>query len=196
MIVGVLGSGPVAQTLGAGFIARGHAVMMASRAPEAQKVQDWVARMGPKASAGPYGQAAVMCDLFVLAVAWSGVQAVLRAAGAENLSGKVIIDVTNPLLVLPGQPPGLAVGYSDSGGETVQRWAPGSAVVKAFNIVAALHMVDPQFPNGPPTMFIAGDAAEAKRTVRAVLESFGWPDVVDLGGIAACRLIEIGRAHV
>ncbi len=74
-------------------------------------------------------------------------------------------------------------------GEQVQRWAPKARVVKAFNIVGHAHMVDPQFPGGPPDMFICGNDAAAKATVTEILKSFGWP-TINIGGIEGARLLE------
>jgi predicted dinucleotide-binding enzyme len=84
-------------------------------------------------------------------------------ADPKNFAGKVLIDVTNPLDVSEGMPPRLAVGHTDSAGETVQRTLPDSKVVKAFNIVGNPHMIHPDFPGGPPTMFICGNDSEAKK---------------------------------
>ncbi|MGI0036654.1 MAG: NADPH-dependent F420 reductase, partial [Nitrososphaera sp.] len=88
-----------------------------------------------------------------------------------------------------GMPPRLAVGQTDSAGETVQRLLPQAKVVKAFNIVGNAHMVHPDFPGGPPTMFICGNDNEAKRTVEMILDSFGW-EIVDIGGIEGSRYLE------
>jgi 8-hydroxy-5-deazaflavin:NADPH oxidoreductase len=89
-----------------------------------------------------------------------------------------------------GMPPILAVGYTDSAGETVQRMLPNSKVVKAFNIVGNPHMVHPNFPGGPPTMFICGNDEDAKKDViDNILTKFGW-ETIDIGGIEAARLLE------
>jgi predicted dinucleotide-binding enzyme len=106
----------------------------------------------------------------------------------EQLSGKVLIDTTNPLDFSSGLP-GLFVGHTDSLGERVQRAVPEASVVKAYNTVGNIQMVDPDVPGGPPTMFIGGDADEAKATVTSLLETTGW-DVVDLGGIEVSRYLE------
>jgi predicted dinucleotide-binding enzyme len=99
-----------------------------------------------------------------------------------------VIDVTNPLDFSSG-PPKLAIGMTDSAGETVQRLLPGANVVKAFNIVGNPHMFKPQFDCGPPTMFICGNSSEAKTTVTSILDKFGW-ETIDLGGIQESRLLE------
>jgi predicted dinucleotide-binding enzyme len=84
----------------------------------------------------------------------------------------------------------LALGHSDSAGETVQRLLPEARVVKAFNIITAAHMVQPQLPDGAPDMFIAGNDAAAKAEVASLLEAFGWRQAIDMGDITASRLLE------
>jgi predicted dinucleotide-binding enzyme len=83
----------------------------------------------------------------------------------------------------------LALGNTDSAGEQVLRWAPKARVVKAFNIIGHAHMVDPQFPGGPPDMFFCGNDAVAKTTVAEILKSFGW-STIDIGGIDGARVLE------
>lgn len=119
----------------------------------------------------------------------SAVSDVLELAGHQALSGKLVIDATNPLRFREGAPPELSVGFDDSLGEQVQRCLPGSRVVKAFNTVGNTLMVDPDLPGGPPTMFIGGDDPEAKVTVTGICEDFGW-EVSDLGGIERSRVLE------
>ncbi|HUK30920.1 MAG TPA: NAD(P)-binding domain-containing protein [Candidatus Acidoferrum sp.] len=189
MKIGILGSGDVGQALGRGFISRGHEVKMGSRDANNEKAVAWAKQAGSRASTGVFADAARFGEVIVLATLWSGTENVLRLAGPENLAGKVLIDATNPLVFTPGAPPSLALGQTDSGGEQVQRWAPKARVVKAFNIVGHAHMVDPQFPGGPPDMFICGNDAAAKTAVTEILKSFGWP-TIDIGGIEGARLLE------
>lgn len=92
-------------------------------------------------------------DVIVIATLWGGTENAIRLADTRNFAGKVVIDTTNPLVFSPGAPPALALGHTDSGGEQVQRWLPEARVVKAFNTVGNAHMVNPQFPGGPPHMF-------------------------------------------
>jgi predicted dinucleotide-binding enzyme len=188
MKIGILGTGVVGQSLGLGFTGRGHDVMIGSRDPGAGKLGNWLAKAGERASAGTFAEAAAFGELAVLATAWSGTENALRLAGAEQLEGKVVIDVTNPLDFAAGAPR-LALGFGDSGGEQVQRWLPGARVVKAFNIITAGEMVDPDFPCGPPTMFLCGNDEGAKHTVSGICTDFGW-EVVDVGGIEGARLLE------
>ena len=189
MNIGVLGSGDVGRVLAGGFASLGHQVKIGSRNPGNDKVQSWLKRAGPKASVGSLEDAARFGELIVLATLWSGTENALKLAGPENLAGKVVIDVTNPLTPKPGGLPALALGHTDSGGEQVQRWLPKSRVVKAFNIVGNAHMIKPDFPGGPPDMFICGNDAGAKNIVTEILSSFGWP-AIDIGGIEGARLLE------
>ena len=188
MRIGVLGTGDVGRVLGAGFAALGHEVKIGSRSPQQEKVREWLKKAGPKASAGTFAEAAAFGDIVVLATLWTGTENVVKLAGQKNLAGKVVIDTTNPLDFSAGTPR-LSVGHTDSAGETVQRWLPQAKVVKAFNHVGNAHMVNPQFPGGPPTMFICGNDGGAKKTVAGLLEAFGWP-AVDIGGIEGSRYLE------
>ena len=190
MKIGIIGSGDVGRVLGAGFAKHGHQVMLGTRDPNQEKVRDWVAKTGSDASAGTFAKAAAFAEAAVIATLWEGTRNALELAGPANLAGKVVIDATNPLDFSGGFPPKLVVGQTDSGGESVQRWLPGARVVKAFNIVGNPHMIHPEFPGGPPTMFICGNDASAKKTVTGFLESFGWPLTIDLGGIEESRYLE------
>jgi predicted dinucleotide-binding enzyme len=189
MKIGILGSGDVGKALSSGFAALGHDVKMGSREPGSEKVASWLAKARPRASAGTFEEAARFADVAVLATLWSGTESAIGLAGHENLAGKVVIDATNPLVFTPGAPPALALGHTDSGGEQVQRWLPRARVVKAFNIVGNAHMVHPQFPGGPPDMFLCGNDDSAKKTVTEILAAFGWPSI-DIGGIEGARLLE------
>lgn len=187
MQIGILGSGDVAKSLGTGFAKLGHEVKLGSRDP--QKLKPWVEAAGKKASAGSYEDTARFADIALVATLWSGTESALKLAGAPaTLAGKVVIDVTNPLSFETGKPR-LALGHTDSGGEQMQRWLPQSKVVKAFNTVGHAHMVNPQFPGGPPDMFLCGEDASAKQVVAGICKNFGW-GVVDVGGIEGARLLE------
>ncbi len=188
MRIGILGTGDVGKALGAGFATLGHEVKIGSRTPDNPKLSEWLAKDGAKRSSGTFEQAAAFGELIVLATHWSGTENAIRLAGPKNFVGKIVIDATNPLN-FSSMPPTLTHGHTDSGGEQVQRWVPDAHVVKAFNMVGNAHMFRPQFPGGPPDMFIAGNDDAAKKTVEGILKSFGW-DVIDLGGIEASRYLE------
>jgi len=174
--IGILGSGVVGRSLARGYAAHGHHVRIGTRQAEIEGV--------PTA---PPAEVVRIAELVVLAVQ-GAVAAELVASVADELEGKILIDATNPLDTSGGLPT-LFVGVTDSLGERVQRAAPGARVVKAYNTVGNALMVDPEFPGGPPTMFIAGDDDAAKATVTGLLEETGW-DVADIGGIEGSRWLE------
>ena len=184
--VGVLGSGDVGKVLAGGFLGLGHEVRIGSRSPE--KLSEWASGAGAGASTGTFDDAAKFGDIIVLATHGEGTQSAVELAGADNFDGKVVIDATNPLDFSSGGPQ-LSIGFNDSLGERIQRWLPKARVVKAFNTVGNAHMIHPQFHGGPPTMFIAGNDADAKKLVTQVCEAWGW-DVADLGGIESSRYLE------
>lgn len=188
MKVGILGSGDVARVLGAGFLNHGHEVMMGTRDPA--KLGDW-STQNPKGHVGGFDEAAKFADLVVLAVKGTASADALRAAGAANLRGKIVIDATNPITDAP--PVNGVFQYftsiNESLMERLQREFAGSRFVKAFNSVGAGKMVNPQFKGGKPTMFICGDDEAAKKTVTAILEQFGW-ETADMGKVEAARAIE------
>ncbi|MBL3527193.1 MAG: NADPH-dependent F420 reductase [gamma proteobacterium endosymbiont of Lamellibrachia anaximandri] len=191
MKIGILGTGGVGRVLGAGFAGRGHEVMIGTRDPAAQKVQDWLEQTGHDARAGTFAEAAAFGEVVVVAIGWPHLQNVIELAGAGNFAGKLVMDATNPLrFETEGQPPVLDVGHTDSAGELVQRLLPEARVVKAFNIVGNPHMVDPDFPEGKPDMFICGNDENAKKIAGGLIESLGWPPVIDLGGIENSRYLE------
>jgi predicted dinucleotide-binding enzyme len=187
MNVGILGSGDVGKALARAFVSRGHKVTVASREP--QKLAEFVHEHPDKLHAATFEETARAGELLVLSVAFAVAKEAIDLAGTANFAGKVLIDVTNPLKFEQGKPPTLAVSGNDSAGESVQRWLPGARVVKSFNTVGHALFVDPKFPNGPPTMFVAGNDDEAKNTVEQIAESFGWL-VVDAGTIEASRYLE------
>ena len=188
--VGVLGSGEVGRRLAAGFASRGHDVMIGSRDPRKPELREWLSGEGAGIEAGTFAEAATHGELLVLAVLGNAAEEAIADAGPENFSGKVVIDTMNPLDFSAGFPPELSIAGADSLGERVQRALPDAKVVKAFNIIGNPYFVDPTFGEGKPTMLIAGDDEDAKRTVADVLADFGWPDPVDIGGIAGSRELE------
>lgn len=189
MRIGILGTGDVGRTLGSAFLTLGHEVKMGSRSAGNEKAVAWVRGAGPKGSEGSFADAARFAETIVLATLGTANESALRAAGPEHFRGKLLLDTTNPLSFAPGRPPTLAVGPNDSGGEQVQRLLPEARVVKVFNTVGHAHMFRPDFPGGPPDMFLCGNDEGARREVAALLREFGW-GAVDLGGIEASRYLE------
>jgi 8-hydroxy-5-deazaflavin:NADPH oxidoreductase len=189
MDVGILGTGEVGRAIGKGFLALGHSVKLGGREATNEKALAFASEHGARASSGTFADAAEFGELVVLATLGSANEEALRAAGIDNFSGKVVIDTTNPLDFSKGLPPRLAGGLGDSAGELVQRLLPEAKVVKAFNTVGNAHMFRPEFPGGPPDMFICGNDADAKQEVGALLAQFGW-NVADVGGIQSSHYLE------
>lgn len=188
--VGVLGSGEVGQRLAAGLATRGHSVVIGSRNPGKPELHEWLSTHGAGVEPGTFAEAAAHGELLVLAVLGDAAEEAIAEADHGNFSGKVVIDTMNPLDFSGGFPPKLSITGEDSLGERVQRALPDAKVVKAFNTIGSPYFVDPSFSEGQPTMLIAGDDEDAKRTVGDVLADFGWADVVDLGGIEGSRELE------
>jgi predicted dinucleotide-binding enzyme len=194
MKIGILGSGDVGRRLGDGFIELGHMVKIGSRDPQKSEIAQWInnhGKDGEKASSGTFAEATSFGEVIVIATLWEGTLNAIKMSNPKNFDDKIVIDVTNPLDFSSNGPPTLALGYSDSAGETIQRLIPQAKVVKAFNIVGNPHFLHPSFPNdGPPTMFICGNNNEAKKFVTDnILTKFGW-EVIDIGDINGSRLLE------
>lgn len=193
MNAAVLGTGVVGRTLATKLVALGHAVTMGSRQAGNEKAAAWAASAGGLASQGSFADAASSAALVINATAGTASIEALTAAGAQNLAGKVLVDVANPLDFSRGMPPTLQPCNTDSLGEQIQRTFPEARVVKSLNTVNCDVMVNPGIVAGSHTMFVAGDDDAAKAEVRDLLESFGWPpgDIMDLGDIAAARGLEM-----
>jgi 8-hydroxy-5-deazaflavin:NADPH oxidoreductase len=188
MKVGVLGSGIVGQTLAAGFLQHGYDTMIGTREPA--RLTDWHTA-NPQGLLGSFSDAAAFADIVVLAVKGTASADALRAADASNLSGKIVIDATNPIADAPpvhGVLP-FFTGINDSLMEQLQREFPDAHLVKAFNSVGSGYFVNPQLPGGKPTMFICGNSDAAKKTVTEILDRFGW-ETADMGMVEAARAIE------
>jgi len=188
MNIGIIGSGIVAQTLAAGFLKHGHAVRLGTR--DTTRLNDWAVNY-PQAARGTVADAAAFGEVVVLAVKGSAAADAVGAAGAINLSGKTVIDTTNPIAAAPPEHGVLKyfTTLDDSLMERLQRLCPSAYFVKAFNSVGNALMVNPSLAGGPPTMFICGNNDGAKAIVRGILDQFGW-DVEDLGKAEAARAIE------
>ena len=188
--VGVLGSGVVGRRLAGAFAGRGHDVMIGSREPGKPELSEWLSGDGAGITAGTFAETAAHGDLLVLAVLGNAAEEAIAEAGPDNFTGKVVIDAMNPLDFSSGFPPKLSICGENSLGECVQRALPDARVVKAFNTIGNPYFVDPSFSEGRPTMLIAGNDDDAKRTVSDAVADFGWPDAVDIGGIEGSRELE------
>ena len=188
MKIGILGSGDVAKALAGGFLRHGYEVMMGTR--DTNKLAQW-AEQQQKVRSGGFAEAAQFGDIVVLAVKGSAAMDVMNMANPAQLSGKTVIDVTNPIAdTAPVN--GVLSFYTnleDSQLERLQREYAKVRFVKAFNSVGNACMVNPRFSAGKPSMFICGNDASAKAQVRNIVEQFGW-EVEDMGRAEAARAIE------
>ncbi len=183
--IAVIGTGRVGGALGPRFAEVGYTVVYGSRTPEAERVQELVARTGTDASAASQHEAAQQAELIMLAVPWHVTEQVIKNLG--NLDGKIIMDATNALdFADDGM---LDVSVDTSAGELVQSWAPGASVVKTFNNVNDNIMADPSEVDGPVTVPIAGNDREAKARVREIVTALGF-DTADVGPIRMSRVLE------
>jgi 8-hydroxy-5-deazaflavin:NADPH oxidoreductase len=194
MRIGVFGTGVVGQAIGAKLVALGHEVRMGSRSADNESAATWAGEMGPpRASHGTFADAAGFGELLFNCTTGLASLDVLRAAGAENLAGKVVVDVSNALDFSQGAPPTVGLGNADSVGEQLQREFPEARVVKTLNTVNCEVMVDPSLVPGEHDVFVCGNDESAKADVSSLLESFGWPanHILDLGDITSARSVEM-----
>jgi predicted dinucleotide-binding enzyme len=204
MKIAVLGTGMVGQALAGRLSELGHEVTVGTRDVEATLARTEPDYLGnspfavwqeghPHVGLKTAADAAAEAELTVNATNGEGSIAMLERAGEENLAGKVLIDIANPLDFSQGRPPFLFVSNTDSLGEQIQRRFPQARVVKALNTMNCQVMVDPARVPGEHDVFLCGEDAEAKREVSELLESFGWPAarIRDLGGISSARGTEM-----
>jgi predicted dinucleotide-binding enzyme len=189
--IGVFGTGTVGKALGGKLLAVGHEVMLGSRSADNPEANAWAAEAG--ATVGTFADAARFGELLLVATAGAAVLDALGSCDAGDINGKVVVDVTNPLDFSAGFPPSLSIVNTDSQAEQVQAAYPEAKVVKTFNTISAVVMVDPASVPGHHTIFHSGNDAEAKATVAALQQSFGWPaeDIMDLGDITTARGAEM-----
>jgi len=195
MKIGVLGTGMVGEAIGTKLVQLGHEVKMGSRTANNEKAAAWVKQNvahAPHASHGTFADAAAFGVLIFNCTSGRASLDALRMAGADNLKGKVLIDIANPLDFSRGMPPSLLVCNTDSLGEQIQRAFPETKVVKSLNTMNCNLMVNPGLLAEEHVVFVSGNDAEAKATVTALLkDGFGWKSVVDLGDITTARGVEM-----
>lgn len=183
MKVTVIGAG----NMGAAFVKQltraGHQVSVTARSPEKAQA---VAAANAGASAIAAANAAAQADVIVLATGYDDAVSALKSVG--NLSGKVVIDITNPLTA---DYMGLTLGHSTSAAEEIARAVPEAEVVKAFNTVFAQVLSDgADFGDGQTVpVFVASDSERARQTAKALAESMGFK-TVDAGGLKNARYLE------
>jgi 8-hydroxy-5-deazaflavin:NADPH oxidoreductase len=183
--IGIIGSGVVAKMLATGLLKHGYPVMVSSR--DQSKREELKKETG--ALTGTFEETAVYGDIVILAVKGTVAEELIRSL-AGKLSGKTVIDTTNPIADKP--PVNGVISYFTSFDESLmerlQKLAPEVSFVKAFNSIGNAFMIDPPFES-KPSMFICGNSENAKSEVAGLLDKVGW-DVEDMGKVEAARAIE------
>ncbi|MDJ0730922.1 MAG: NAD(P)-binding domain-containing protein [Crocosphaera sp.] len=184
MKIAIFGAGGVGGTLGTVWAAKGHEIFFGVPNPTSEKTQTLLSKIDSNVQAGTVAQASGFSDVIVLATPWAATESAIKAAG--NLSGKTILDCTNPL-----KPDfsALTMGFTTSGGEQVAQWAVGANVVKTLNQTGYENMSDPVYGGQATVMFACGDNENAKATALTLVSDLGF-DAVDAGGLEMARLLE------
>ncbi len=188
MKVGILGSGDVGRALAHGFLSEKHEVMIGTRHPD--KLSGWLAKEGKGAKTGSFSETASYGELLVLAVKGLAAEEVLSSLAEKDISGKVIVDTTNPIADAPPVNGVLRffTSLDKSLLEKLQAAVPSAKLVKAFNSIGSAHMYKPAFA-GKPTMFLCGNDEGARKTVADIVAAFGFTPE-DMGKAEAARAIE------
>jgi 8-hydroxy-5-deazaflavin:NADPH oxidoreductase len=190
MKIAVLGTGQVGETIASKLVSLGHQVKMGSRTVNNEKAAAFVAKFSENASQGTFEEAAQFAEIIVNVTSGSGSIEALTLAGENNLNGKIIIDISNPLDFSNGQPATLFSVNTTSLGEEIQAKFPQTKVVKTLNTMWNGLMVNPKMiGNGDHNVFVSGNDANAKEKVKEILVSFDWTpsNILDLGDITTAR---------
>jgi 8-hydroxy-5-deazaflavin:NADPH oxidoreductase len=189
----VLGTGMVGTTIATKLVELGHEVTMGSRSAGNAAATEWAGEAGEGAATGTFAEAAAGAEIVFNCTAGTASLEALEMAGADNLAGKTLVDVANPLDFSRGMPPTLSVCNDDSLAERIQAAFPDAKVVKALNTVNAAVMTDPGSLSEPTNIFVCGNDDGAKAQVSSLVEEFGWDAgaVIDLGDISAARGTEM-----
>ena len=185
MHIAIIGAGNVGGTLGKGWARAGHAVTYGVPDPSEARHRATAEAAGGAIVASVL-QAVQAVDAIVLAVPFDAVGDALAAAG--DLSGRLLIDVTNPLR-MGAAGLELSLGIDRSAAEHVASLAPRAAVFKTLNQVGFEVMANTAGYAAPPVMFVAGDDAARKPVVMTLVSDLGF-HAVDAGGLRVARLLE------
>jgi 8-hydroxy-5-deazaflavin:NADPH oxidoreductase len=202
MKVAVLGTGNVAQTFATKLVELGHEVMLGTRDVEntlARKATDnygslpfaeWHAA-NKTVSLGTFANAAAYGEIIINALQGAITIATLKTINSTSFEGKTFIDISNPLDFSKGFPPSLIEGLNNDNslGEEIQKTIPNAKIVKTMNTMYAGLMINPRALGEDSTVFVSGNDADAKNTVKGILASFGWKEseILDLGDITTAR---------
>lgn len=194
MRFGVFGTGMVGQTIGSRLVELGHDVRLGARSSTNVKAKEWVQKTGARASHGTFSEAAQFGSILFNCTQGGASLDALAAAGNDNIAGKTLIDVANPLTGTR-DPHEATLLFCDreSLGERIQSVYPQARVVKTLNTMWCGLMVRPRLLRESHSVFICGNDVAAKSQVVDVLQSFGWTrdEIVDLGDISGARGTEM-----
>ena len=189
--IGVLGTGIVGQTLARRLVEVGYDVMVGARSRDSESLTAFATDDG--VATGSFEDAAVFGEVVLNATNGSISEAALAQAGAANLAGKTVIDVTNDLEPVEGGYPKPRASADNSLGQRLQAAFPEAHLVKTLNTMNCAVMADPSIVHGDHVVFLSGDDTAAKETAREVLARFGWrsEQMLDLGGIDTAAAAEM-----
>lgn len=205
MKISILGTGDVGQTLADALSKKGHEIMVGTRDVDS-KLSEKEGAHGSTAFSewfgshedvllGTFQESASFGELVINATNGENSLNALDLAGEENLQGKIIIDVSNPLDFSKGMPPSLLDGVNNTNSlaEEIQKEFPGARVVKTFNTIWCGLMVNPgMIGGGDHVNYISGNDEEAKSAVKKLVKELGWKEenIIDLGDLSAARATE------
>lgn len=182
--IAIIGTGEVASALGPEFAAQGHTIIYGSRKPAGNDALKLVARTGDGASVMTPGEAVTDAEIVVLAVPGMLVKEI--AEGLGDLSGKIIIDPTNPM---ERKLMSFHHAVATSNAEILQDLAPEADVVKAFNTLNWKTMINPEESGGPVSIPLAGNSRDAKKVVAKLAEGMGL-EPIDVGKVENAHWVE------
>jgi 8-hydroxy-5-deazaflavin:NADPH oxidoreductase len=205
MKIAVFGTGMVGQTLAVALATKGHQITIGTRDVQASLHNTQPHPFGipgfgtwyqahKEIALATFADAAAGSELLINGTNGSAILDIMTGVPATAFAGKVMIDAANALDLSKGMPPrvGITDALGASIGERLQAAYPALRVVKALNTVTAYAMLNPAaVPGGDSTLFMAGNDAAAKATVLALLQSYGWQDVLDLGDISNAAATEL-----
>ena len=206
MKICIIGTGTVGQTIASKLIELDYDAMLGTRNVKEKLLakekdsygnppfSEWN-KLNARAKLGTFEEAAAYGDIVINATHGGSSIAALKMAGAKNLSGKILIDISNPLDFSKGMPPSLLPGLhnTNSLGEEIQKTFPDAKVVKTLNTMWCGLMINPgMIGSGDHINYISGNDPDAKNEVKKLLLQFGWKDknIIDLGDISAARATE------
>lgn len=184
MEIAIIGAGDVGGTLGRLWAKKGHQIMFGVRNLQSHNVLNLIRSIDSGVKVGTIAEAASFADVIVLAIPWKAVEETIKSAG--DLSGKILIDPTNPI---KADLTGLIIESSTSAAEEIAKWAKDSKVVKAFNSIGAKTLDNLQFGLVRADAFICGDDFKSKTVVKKLATEIGF-DTVDAGPLINARVLE------